>query len=146
MLVAQLTYCVLKYNALWLNFKVQVIILKVESLSWIINNKCWNVKLKVDGDWTPYITNATQVFGILMYLPFSVWPAKLMMVLHNSNLITSNLVTNFILLWFNKYNTKSYKLKTSLDQIQYVPTRLLVHHSVQEPFKPLEWRQLRTYP
>ena len=41
-----------------------------------------------------------------------------MMVLHNSNLITSNLVTNFILLWFNKYNTKSYKLKTSLDQIQ----------------------------
>ena len=69
-----------------------------------------------------------------------------MMVLHNSNLITSNLVTNFILLWFNKYNTKSYKLRTSLDQIQYVPTRLLVHHSVQEPFKPLEWRQLRTYP
>ena len=38
-----------------------------------------------------------------------------MMVLHNSNLKTSNLVTNFIFLWFNKYKTKSYKLKTSID-------------------------------
>lgn len=55
------------------------------------------------------------------------------MVLHNSKLITSNLVTNFILLWFNKNKTTRYKLKTSIDQIQYVPTRLLVHHSVQEP-------------
>lgn len=114
-----------KVECFGLNFKVQVIILKVESESWIINNKCWNVKLKVDGYWTPYITNATQVFEILMYLPLSVWPAKLMMVLHNSNLITSNLVTNFILLWFNKYKTKSYKLKTSIDQIQNVPTPLL---------------------
>ena len=55
-----------------------------------------------------------------------------MMVLHNSNLITSNLVTNFILLWFNKYKTESYKLITSIDQIQYVPTRLVGHHSAQE--------------
>ena len=122
-----------KVECFGLNFKVQVIMLKVDSLSWIINDKCWNVKLKVDRDWTPYFTNAIQVFGTLMYLPFSVWPAKLIMVLHNSKLITSNLVTNFILLWFNKNKTTRYKLKTSIDQIQYVPTRLLVHHSVQEP-------------